>query len=519
MAGVQSDVGDAIKSEISKELRDKANDFLNNKLKANNLVDIIAYLEENLNNKQPIISGILALEVVFNELLKRREFCQYVHMHKNALENNEQTAKSEALNKYCIWLRERYEEAMVLILKGIDSENDIESAQALSTCMKLLTVEGKYPLDGAEAQFPQLRLHNILQKLLSVDRLRLNTIQNLKDYAVYVDVVQHCWRLLQHNLLKKSTLKHETFALNFLELMHTLPVSKELFEQNKRLCSLSEKILPAYNVTRRHINKVWNNLMQCVGPDILEIVHKKVLIILLERILPHLDKPILLTDFLMDSLDCGGAVSLLALQGMFTLIQKHNITYPNVYEKLYSMFEPEIFHTKFKARLFYLADIFLSSTHLPEGLVAAFVKRLARLSIVAPPQDAVIILYFIGNLMMRHNGLRKLICAPNEIQVSRDPYVMEERQPAKANAMESSLWEIVALQKHALPSVAAAAKFIMQPIPKHEWDLSLVLEIKEDDIFDQEISKRCKQYAMAIEKSQALFLPKNDLFQQHWCLI
>lgn len=75
------------------------------------------------------------------------------------------------------------------------------------------------------------------------------------------------------------------------------------------------------------------------------------------------------------------------------------------------MFEPEIFHTKFKARLFYLADIFLSSTHLPENLVAAFIKRLARLSLIAPPQDAVIILYFIGNLILRHTGLKSLICA------------------------------------------------------------------------------------------------------------
>uniref|UniRef100_A0A1B0FQ44 CCAAT-binding factor domain-containing protein n=1 Tax=Glossina morsitans morsitans TaxID=37546 RepID=A0A1B0FQ44_GLOMM len=501
MAGVQNDIGDSdnIKNEISKELRDKANEFLNNKLKANNLVDIVVYLEVCLNNKQPIIPGLLTLEVVFTELLKRRDFCE----NKNALDGNVQTAKSEALIKYCAWLRERYEDSMSLMLKAIDSEKEFESVQALTSCMKLLAAEGKYPLDGAEAQFPQLRLYNILQKLLSVDRLHLNTIQHLKDYTVNVDVVQYCWRLLQYNLLKKSTLKHETFALNFLELIHTLPVSKELFEQNKRLCPVPEKALPAYGATRKHINKVWNNLMQCVGPDMLEVVHKKLLIILLERILPHLDKPILLTDFLMDSLDYGGAVSLLALQGMFTLIQKHNITYPNVYEKLYSMFEPEIFHTKFKARLFYLADIFLSSTHLPEGLVAAFVKRLARLSIVAPPQDAVIILYFIGNLLM----------------LSRDPYVMEERQPVKANALESSLWEIIALQKHALPSVAAAAKFIMQPLPKNEWDLSSVLEIKEDDIFDQEISKRSKQYAMAIEKSQALFLPKNDLFQQNWCLI
>lgn len=107
----------------------------------------------------------------------------------------------------------------------------------------------------------------------------------------------------------------------------------------------------------------------------------------------------------------GGPIGLLALQGLFILIQKHNITYPNIYEKLYSMFEPEIFHTKFKARLFYLADIFLSSTHLPENLVAAFVKRLARLSLIAPPQDVIIILYFIGNLILRHTGLKKLICS------------------------------------------------------------------------------------------------------------
>lgn len=80
------------------------------------------------------------------------------------------------------------------------------------------------------------------------------------------------------------------------------------------------------------------------------------------------------------------------------------------------MFEPEIFHTKFKARLFYLADIFLSSTHLPENLVAAFVKRLARLSLIAPPQDSIIILHFIGNLILRHPGLKRLICAQSVIE-------------------------------------------------------------------------------------------------------
>lgn len=128
---------------------------------------------------------------------------------------------------------------------------------------------------------------------------------------------------------------------------------------------------------------------------------KQLLIVLLERVLPHFDKPLLLTDFLMDSLDVGGPVSLLALQGIFTMIQEHNIDYPNIFTKLYSMFEPEIFHTKFKARLFYLSDLFLSSTHLPETLVAAFTKRLARLALVAPSEDIIIICMFIGNLILR----------------------------------------------------------------------------------------------------------------------
>lgn len=68
------------------------------------------------------------------------------------------------------------------------------------------------------------------------------------------------------------------------------------------------------------------------------------------------------------------------------------------------------------------------------------------------------------------------------ILVSSDPFVMDEREPTKSNALDSSLWEIVALQKHAIPAVATSARFISQPLPKQEWDLSSVLEIKEDDV-------------------------------------
>ena len=59
---------------------------------------------------------------------------------------------------------------------------------------------------------------------------------------------------------------------------------------------------------------------------------------------------------------------------------------------------------------------------------------------------------------------------------------MEERDPTKSNALESSLWEIASLQSHILPSVASAAKFISHPIPSVEWNLANVLEINENDV-------------------------------------
>lgn len=110
---------------------------------------------------------------------------------------------------------------------------------------------------------------------------------------------------------------------------------------------------------RKNVNKSWNFMIQWEFND---ITHRQLLVLLLEKVIQHLEKPMLLTDFLMDSLDVGGPISLLALQGIFILIQKFNMSYPNIYEKLYGMFEPELFCMKFKPRLFYLADIFLTST-------------------------------------------------------------------------------------------------------------------------------------------------------------
>lgn len=63
-----------------------------------------------------------------------------------------------------------------------------------------------------------------------------------------------------------------------------------------------------------------------------------------------------------------------------------------------------------------------------------------------------------------------------------DPYNETELDPVKSGAINSSLWELVLLQKHAVPEVANAARFITKSLPIMEFDLAPLLEIKECDV-------------------------------------
>ena len=57
---------------------------------------------------------------------------------------------------------------------------------------------------------------------------------------------------------------------------------------------------------------------------------------------------------------------MLALSGVFTLMVNYNLDYPDFYKKLYELFRVEVFHVKYRARFFHLANMFLSSTHILE---------------------------------------------------------------------------------------------------------------------------------------------------------
>jgi hypothetical protein len=69
---------------------------------------------------------------------------------------------------------------------------------------------------------------------------------------------------------------------------------------------------------------------------------------------------------------------------------------------------------------------------------------------------------------------------PKALQAS--PGISASVLQNKSHAIESSLWELQALQNHILPSIATAAKFINMPLPSIEWDMSKILENSADDV-------------------------------------
>ena len=92
---------------------------------------------------------------------------------------------------------------------------------------------------------------------------------------------------------------------------------------------------------------------------------------------------------------------------------------------------------------------------------------------------------------------------------SGDPFRQNAKQPAKARAMESSLWEITALKNHYSPSVARFVKIFDKPLAEKRQtiDLTDFLTCSYTSLFETEIKKQAKVVPLEHERSEELFDP------------
>ncbi|PIO41218.1 hypothetical protein AB205_0020160 [Aquarana catesbeiana] len=379
-----------------KELESKLGSVLESRANANSVFDILEYLEsENDGNVQ---AAIRTCSKLFESMLEKGE----LYIGDLPSEDESLPDSMGAEEKYKIWMRHRYNSCVSCLVDLLHHNSFQIQELALCVLMKFIVLEGKFPMevsrwkDGYRFSRPLLKL--VVTSLLPEDKDSSPLITRFQEYMEYDDIRYYTMSLINENIARVHQKTKETYG------------RKRRFDVASALQCHGDEWAPSSPHSSPGTTR--GQMRSPPTAPLTVSLYKKVLLILHDSILPHMSKPTLMIDFLTAAYDIGGAISLLALNGLFVLIHQHNLDYPDFYKKLYSLLDPSVFHVKYRARFFHLANLFLSSTHLPVYLVAAFTKRLSRLSLTAPPQVVLMIIPFICNLIRRHPACRPLIHRP-----------------------------------------------------------------------------------------------------------
>ncbi|KAL7437418.1 hypothetical protein ACHAXH_004892 [Discostella pseudostelligera] len=156
--------------------------------------------------------------------------------------------------------------------------------------------------------------------------------------------------------------------------------------------------------------------------------------------------------------------SILSLHGLFILMLDHQLEYPQFYNSLYQLLHPRILYTKHRSRFLRLLSKSLSSNSmLPAYVVASFCKRLCQLALSGPPSGGLFVLALVSNLLRKHGECACLIHRSGKHEdggLMEDVFVEDETDLAMTRALESSLWELSALERHYHPAISTLAKSI-----------------------------------------------------------
>jgi len=152
-------------------------------------------------------------------------------------------------------------------------------------------------------------------------------------------------------------------------------------------------------------------------------------------------------------------------------------------------------HVKYKSRFFRLLEVFLSSSLISSHCIASFIKKLSVLSLNAPVAGTLILLPFIHNLFRRHPSCIKMIhqstdFTPTQLDGVHDAFNSSEQDPEHTNAINSFLWEVVALKMHWHPSVSGLARMFGEEFGVDKYDLEDFLEFGYDGLMVDEGNRK-----------------------------
>ncbi|XP_067935790.1 nucleolar complex protein 4 homolog [Watersipora subatra] len=477
-----------IQKSKTEEIKSLASKIVSSKKHCNSVVKIFEFLLEENCSIELHLACIRAIHKIF---------CFY--LEQNDVQHISTQGKSDSPElKLREWLRERYIQSVDVLLGQMQHEDSAVKELALCTLMKFLASEGIKPMDGrSKVSFPMGLFENIVSSLLNSVDEEEELINRFQEYLEYDDVRYNYMKRLMYiitSIQESSSEVSEVQISNLLSgmLILTSPSGSEKLSNFLVASSAGSSLVSSVKVHREMFSKVW---LAFVKIKLTSKMYKKILVSLPDKIIPHLQDPLVVSDWLISCYDRGGALSLMSLNGLFVLMNKYNLEYPDFYNRLYNIMDNEVFFVKYKARFFHMLDLFLQSLLLPTTTIAAFIKKLSRMALTAPPHGILLILELVTNLLVRHDTCRTLVHRDTSCSFDTDPYIPDESDINKCNAVDSSLWEIKSLQKHWHHQIASQALRIEKPLPHIETPFVDVLEVGYDELMGKEVKKSKKDKA------------------------
>ncbi|KAK3686293.1 Maturation and nuclear export of 40S ribosomal subunits interacting protein [Vermiconidia calcicola] len=377
---------------------------------------------------------------------------------------------------------------LMRVVKEETSQGAKRSEQAWRTDRSTFYVVVKALLESADAEAAR---EEFVEKYVEEhDDVRFYTMLAIKQFSCTAEEKsKHCISNELHLLSKIEGIPDAPEQLGDWYGQPPSPATHQLLS------------LPAH---RKVAQECWLSIFRAP----LTIAHRKAILnIMTPQILLWFNNRMeILADFLTDSFNEGGALSLLALSGIFTLMTERNLDYPDFYTKLYSLLDEDVMHSKHRSRFFKLLDQFMNSSHLPAALVASFIKRLACLSLQAPPGGIVWVVPWVYNMLKRHPACTFMLHRPyhpaHAIYASNpayqengveDAFKALEVDPMHTSAVDSSLWELQTLTEHWHPNVATLAKILSEQFTKREYLLEDFQDHSYASLLDAELGKEVRK--------------------------
>lgn len=401
----------------------------------------------------------------------------------------------EAQATIVVWLRDRYKDCTKDLCGLLGHQDPAVQTTALALLMRLVKEDASHLKPaGDDFYFPHGLFGKVVRALVYVERLDesvksefvtkyLNEFDDIR-YSFYTAVSS----LASEAASSPSTLPHFTgAALSFMVALDKPPTAEtDLLDSNYAIgdpssSKRSKAAILQKPAHRKLLQETWLSLLRLPlsTPNT-----KSLLLTMSSRIAPSFLRPTLLMDFLVDAYAAGGTTALLALNGLFYLISTKNLDYPHFYPALYALLTRDVLHVRYRSRFFRLLETFLGSTHLPAALIASFIKRLARLSLSAPPSAVVVIVPFVYNLLKKHPSCTFMVHREGTGEDRerwrkvglRDCFDACETDPMKTEALDSCLWELEMGMTHWQPNVATIARIIGEQFTKERYGVEDFLD-------------------------------------------